>query len=115
MKKTLINIFKGNLSLPKTFWLIYILGSFLTSIPIILGDIYYNSLNEFLSATVLLFLLINISYFIYSTISTWNSATNYISKKKKDKKNSFWGYAAKVMVVILILRAIGTTLSSLLT
>ena len=114
MKKLIIKILKGDLSLAKTFWLVNILGSIISSIPIILSEIYYQNLNEALSIIILLYLLIYVIYFGFSQIATWRSATKYISEKKKKKQKTFLGYLAKIAVGIFILRAVGTTISSLL-
>lgn len=113
MKNLISKIWNGKLDLIKTFWLVNVLGSSILSIPIILGDIYYDSLNNFTSLIVLIFLILLLVYFIFVTVSTWRSATNFINLKKKKKQKVFWGYAAKTVVVLGVIRAIGTTLSAL--
>ena len=108
-------IFKGNWSLIKTFWIITILGQLLTSIPIFLGEIYYDQLSEGTAILILVFLAIYIVYFVFSTIALWNSSSKFITKKKKNNNNAFWGYAAKTYVILSVLRVVGTSLSALLT
>ena len=115
MKKLIKKIWSGNLELGKTFWLVNILGTVVVSIPLFLGDIYYSSLNEFFSLVVLIFIPIFIAYFIFATVGTWRSATIYITLKKKKKQSTIWGYSAKVVLALGILRSIGKTLTWLFT
>ena len=114
MKKLILKILRGELSLAKTFWLVNILGSIVSTAPIILSEIYYQSLNEVVSIIILLYFIIYVIYFGFSQIATWRSATKYIVEKKKKKQKSFLGYLAKIAVGIFIMRAVGTTISSLI-
>lgn len=91
--RILIEIFKGNYSLVKTFWLVNILGNLVTGALI---DFKANSTN------VILFFVIYILYFVYSFISTWNSSTRYIAFQKKNYHSPFWGYLAKIIIILLI-------------
>jgi len=88
--KLLIDIFKGNFSLAKTFWLVNILGNLITGTLI---DI---------KASSNLLILIYFVYFLYSFISTWNSSTKYIALQKKNNTSPFWGYASKIITVLLV-------------
>ena len=88
--KLLIDIFKGNFSLAKTFWLVNILGNLITGILI---DIKPSS-N--------LLILIYFVYFLYSFISTWNSSTKYIALQKKNNTSPFLGYTSKIITVLLV-------------
>ena len=102
MKKLIKDIWNGNIELVKTFWLVNVLGTIITGIPLFLGDLYYSSLNEFLSFLVLLFIFVYVVYFIFASVATWRSATKYVNLKKKKKlkgifikkrySNNKWGY-----------------------
>ena len=95
MKKLLIKIWNGNLEMVKTFWLVNILGSIIVGVPLLLGDIYYDHLNELLSIIILLFIILYCAYFVFATVATWRSSTIYINQKKKKKLKPFWGYLLK--------------------
>ena len=114
MSMTIKKIWNGDIELAKTFWFINILGTIVVGTPLFLGYVYYSGLNELLSLIVLIFIPIFVAYFIFATVSTWRSATRYIALKKKKKQNTFWGFVAKVIVVLAVLRSIGTTLSAIL-
>jgi SNF family Na+-dependent transporter len=115
MKKLLIKIWNGNLEMTKTFWLVNVLGSIIVGIPLLLGDIYYDYLNEFLSIIILLFFILYCAYFVFATVATWRSSTIYINQKKKKKLKAFWGYAVKTVVVISVLRSFGSLISFVIT
>lgn len=115
MSITLKKIWNGDIELAKTFWLVNILGTIVVGTPLFLGDVYYSGLNELLSLIVLIFIPIFAAYFIFATVSTWRSATKYITLKKKKKQSTIWGYSAKVVLAIGILRSIGKTLTWLFT
>ena len=88
--KLLIDIFKGNFSLAKTFWLVNILGNLIT-----------GTLIDFKPSSTLV-MLIYFVYFLYSFISTWNSSTKYIALQKKNNASPFWGYASKIIIVLFV-------------
>jgi SNF family Na+-dependent transporter len=115
MKKLLIKIWNGNLEMVKTFWLVNILGSIIVGIPLLLGDIYYDHLNELLSIIILLFIILYCAYFVFATVATWRSSTIYINQKKKKKLKPFWGYAVKTVVVLSVLRSFGSLVSFVIT
>ena len=114
MKKLIKKIWDGNLQLVRTFWLVNVLGSIILGIPLFLGDLYYSDLNEFLSFLVIFFIFLYAVYFLFASVATWRSATKYVALKKKKKLKGIWGYVAKVIVVLAVLRSIGTTLSAIL-
>jgi len=105
-KNFLISYIRGEISLVKSYWLIATLGGIIVSSPLI-----YAEANEFkVSLELINFLIyyiyLTLAYAVVAYVGVWNSATKYIIQKKKTKKSAFWGYAAKVLVVLGFLRGI---------
>jgi hypothetical protein len=93
------DFFKGNLSLPMSFWGLYILGNFLNGILMIIMKI------EPLVQT-LFFLCVFLPFYIFTIIGTWKCATNYISTKMKKDQWTGWGVITYIVIVLNIINMI---------
>jgi len=51
-----------------------------------------------------LYALAYIIFTIFVSIGIWRSAGFYVIEKNKKKESGFWGYAARVSVVLAIIR-----------
>jgi hypothetical protein len=69
------------------FWLVNILGSIIVGIPLLLGDIYYDHQNEFLSIINFdeIITLYMRTYFVFATVATWRSSRCNLYKYSKKK------------------------------
>ena len=70
------------------------------------GDITATTQSFDGSAAIILglYALAYIIFTIFVSIGIWRSAGFYVIEKNKKKENGFWGYAARVSVVLAIIR-----------
>ena len=103
IKQVIINVWQGKLSLTKTFWLVFILGGTIVSLPsFILTDEFIDSISGTGAMLGLVFFIFQYSYLIWAYVGSWRSATNY-----KPKKGQWsWGTIAKVYIALNIIRGI---------
>jgi hypothetical protein len=93
------DFFKGNLSLPMSFWGLYVLGNFLSGILMLIMTI------EPLVQT-LFFFCVFLPFYIFTIIGTWKCATNYISTKMKKDQWTGWGVITYIVIVLNIINMI---------
>lgn len=98
--KMIINIWNGNLSLGKTFWLVFMLGTSVLTIISFLIEENYENISEVGALFSLIFILFFYIYLIYSYVGTWRSASKYAMSAKKKRKGAGWAYAAQTVVVL---------------
>ncbi len=86
------NLWNGNESLVTNFWVFYIIGGTIVSLPaIVLPETSY---------AILFFVPFQFVYLILVIVGTWRSA----SKFKPKKKQWAWGTIAQVYIVLSVLR-----------
>ena len=98
-KNFILKLFRGDISLPITYWVFGVLigNFFFRAINLIIENNYAEiSISESGLTMVQAFFYFTIGYSVFILIATWRSATNYT-------KNSFWASAAKVSVVLGLL------------
>ena len=106
----IINHWKGNLSLAKSFWVNGFLLNIIIAIPLIYAELSINEISETAATFFLLYILFYIAYFIWVNFGIWKSAGKYLKKKRSNK---IWGYGARVIIVFSVIRAVGESLISL--
>ena len=104
--KVLKQVWKGEFDFKITFWVFYVLIGTILTIPLYLAEIYYDSIGEILALFSLLYILVFYAYIIFAIVGSWRASSKYIQLKKKKKDSAFWGYAAKVYVVLNALNAV---------
>lgn len=113
-KNFIIKIWKGEWPLVKTYWITGVV----LAIPIFLPSYYFehnfDQLSEVMSAVGVFYILFLYTYLIWINVSIWRSSSFYIASKKNKKESPFWGYTAKVLVILGLLRAIADLLKNLL-
>lgn len=89
-----IRLFKGEISLPMTYWVWFL---FLNFIIVISSSFYFNSMplepTKIQKNIVLLIIIFVILYSIFILIAVWRSASNHDGSK-------FWAIIAKIIVII---------------
>jgi hypothetical protein len=98
-EESLLNLFLGNLPLYKSYWIYYVFGNFIISIPLLMVS------KSFIGSYIFsfsLYLLINLSYYCISCVGVWRSSQSY-------KKNKILAFLARLIVVL----GISTTLFEL--
>jgi len=99
-------VWRGEFDFKRTFWVFYVLIGTILTIPLYLAEIYYDSIGEILALFSLLYILVFYAYIIFAIVGSWRASSKYIQLKKKKKDSAFWGYAAKVYVVLNALNAV---------
>jgi hypothetical protein len=101
MKKKIIEFLEGKYSLGHSYWVVGILGSIGVGIPLfILLASGFDEIGSFEAFLVIAYYIFYLTYCIGTSIGIWKSAGNYIHKNIKAKLSPFWGYAARVAVVL---------------
>lgn len=92
---------RGEESLAYSYWGIGVLLAIILALPLF---IFENLKSD--SAAIILgfYALAYIIFTIFVSIGIWRSAGFYVIEKNKKKENGFWGYAARVSVVLAIIR-----------
>ena len=101
VEKNLIELFKGNLPLYKSYWIYYVLVNFLISAPLLLVTKIH--IQKFLYSFSM-YLVLNLIYYFTSCIGVWRSSQKY-------KGNKLLSFLARLIVVI----GISTTILELKT
>tara|TARA_B100000767_G_scaffold265832_1_gene282382 strand:- start:2316 stop:2654 length:339 start_codon:yes stop_codon:yes gene_type:complete len=98
-EENLLHLFAGNLPLYKSYWLYYVFGNFVISVPLLMIS------KSFIGSYIFsfsLYLLMNLSYYLVSCVGVWRSSQSY-------KKNKILAFLARLIVVL----GISTTLLEL--
>ena len=101
VEKNLIELFKGNLPLYKSYWIYYVLVNFLISAPLLLVTKIH--IQKFVYSFSM-YLVLNLIYYFTSCIGVWRSSQKY-------KGNKLLSFLARLIVVI----GISTTILELKT
>ena len=92
---------RGEESLAYSYWGIGVLLAVILALPLFI----FENLKSDSAAIILgLYALAYIIFTIFVSIGIWRSAGFYVIEKNKKKENGFWGYAARVSVVLAIIR-----------
>lgn len=98
-------VWRGEWPLVKTYWYLGVLLGIPFYAYLYYLEVNFESLTEMGAAIGIIFFIFYISYVIWINVSIWRSSTVYINEKNKKNLSAFWGYTAKVLVVISLLRA----------
>jgi hypothetical protein len=101
-----IKFLEGKESLAYSFWFMY---TAITSINLIIAYILKVSNLLFVAG---LFFIFQWCYFIFATIGTWRSATNYKINKESKNEGAGWAIVVYIYLVISILTSIFRTIKS---
>ena len=101
-----IKFLEGKESLAYSFWFMY---TAITSINLIIAYILKVSNLLFVAG---LFFIFQWCYFIFATIGTWRSATNYKINKESKNESAGWAIAVHIYLVISILTSIFRSIKS---
>ena len=99
MKKEIKKFWQGKVSLGKSFWLWYVVGGTIITLPAWL--VPDSSLESTFSALIfVLYSLCSVVVVILLMIGTFKSAQEYRKIKKKKKQGQGWGIAAQAYIII---------------
>jgi len=92
---------RGEESLVYSYWGIGVLLAAVLALPLFIFD---NPKSDSTAIILGLYALAYIIFTIFVSIGIWRSAGFYVIEKNKKKENGLWGYAARVSVVLAIIR-----------
>jgi hypothetical protein len=95
---------RGEYSLPFSYWYIGFLCTIIVNLPLIIIDAQKVEPEGIGALFYFLYVLAVIIYIIFANLGIWRSAGFYVIEKIKKKESGFWGYAARVTVILGILR-----------
>lgn len=95
---------RGEYSLPFSYWYIGFLLTTIVNLPLIIIEVQKIQPEGIGSLFYLLYVIAVIIYLIFSNIGIWRSAGFYVIEKNKKKESSFWGYVARVTIILAILK-----------
>jgi len=103
MKNEIKKFWQGKISLGKSFWLWYIVGGTILTLPAWLVPesalVSTSSAIIFLVYAAIMFVVI-----IFLMIGAFKSAQEYRKIKKKKKQGAGWGTAAQVYIILSAIR-----------
>ena len=105
MQKEIKKFWQGKVSLGVSFWVWYIIGGGVLSLPFwIIPDAASNQVGwaAFLTA-YFIFMLVAI---IFLMMGVWRSAEEYKKIKRKKKQGAGWGMAAQVYIVLAVINLV---------
>ena len=98
MKKDLNKFWNGKVSFVQSFWLWYMVGTTVLSLPFwIVPDAAYDS--QATTAIMLLYFVFLLGAVIFAMVGTWRSAEEYKKMKQRKKQGSGWALAGQIYIV----------------
>ena len=111
IEKFISDHWNGKLTLARSFWLVGWVIAFIFVLPLLYASYNVANLSQAAVYFFLLYFVFYIAMAVWINVGIWRSATVYLKKKNAVK---FYGYGAKVVVVIALFRTFGELLVSLL-
>ena len=108
MKKEIKKFWQGKVSLGVSFWVWYVIGGGVLSLPFwIIPDAALDS-SLGLSIFISLYFIFMVVVVIFLMMGVWRSAEEYKKIKRRKKQGAGWAMAAQVYIVLSVIRiAIG--------
>ena len=103
MKKEVKKFWEGKVSLGRSFWLWYVVGGTVITLP---GFLVPDSALESDSAAIIfiLYIVFMLVAIIFLMIGSFKSAQEYKKIKRKKKQGAGWGTAAQVYIILSAIR-----------
>jgi len=95
---------RGEYSLPFSYWYIGFLCTAILNLPLIIMEKQKVEPEGIGSLFYLLYVVAIVIYLICVNLGIWRSAGFYVIEKNKKKESGFWGYSARVTVILAIIR-----------
>jgi hypothetical protein len=97
---------RGEYSLPFSYWYVGFLCSIIVNLPLIIIEAQKIEPEGIGALFYFLYCVVVLVYTICVNLGIWRSAGFYVIEKDKKKENSFWGYAARLAVILAYIRLI---------
>jgi hypothetical protein len=95
---------RGEYSLSFSYWYIGFLVTVIVNLPLIIIEAQKVEPEGIGALFYFVYIIAVIIYIIFANLGIWRSAGFYVIEKIKKKESGFWGYAARVTVILGILR-----------
>jgi hypothetical protein len=97
---------RGEYSLPFSYWYIGFLCSIIVNLPLIIIEVQKVEPEGIGALFYFIYAIAVLIYTICVNLGIWRSAGFYVIEKNKKKENGFWGYAARLAVILAYIRLI---------
>jgi hypothetical protein len=97
---------RGEYSLPFSYWYIGFLCSIIVNLPLIIIEVQKVEPEGIGALFYFIYAIVVLIYTICVNLGIWRSAGFYVIEKNKKKENGFWGYAARLAVILAYIRLI---------
>ena len=97
---------RGEYSLPFSYWYIGFLCSIIVNLPLIIIEAQKVEPEGIGALFYFIYAIAVLIYTICVNLGIWRSAGFYVIEKNKKKENGFWGYAARLAVILAYIRLI---------
>lgn len=104
IESTIKPFIRGEETLAYSYWVVGFFFSIFFGLPIIILDYSRAEPEGMLLFFSLIYIIAYIIFIIFVNLGIWRSAGFYVVEKNKKKESGFWGYAARVTVVLAIIR-----------
>jgi hypothetical protein len=92
--------FRGEYELSFSYWYVGFLLTILFSLPNIIIEASKTEPTGFGAFVYVIYSLALVIYIIFAYTGIWRSAGFYVIEKNKKNENGFWGYAARLSVIL---------------
>ena len=83
IKQVIINIWQGKLGLSQTFWLVFIIGGTIVTLPsFILNDEFIDSISDIGALLAIFFFIFQWSYLVWAYVANLETLQLILSQKK---------------------------------
>ncbi len=97
---------RGEYSLPFSYWYIGFLCSIIVNLPLFIVEVQKIEPEGIGALFYFIYAIAVLIYTICVNLGIWRSAGFYVIEKNKKKENGFWGYAARLAVILAYIRLI---------
>jgi|688.fasta_scaffold406908_1 hypothetical protein len=106
LKNRIIEIWTGKYSFGRSFWIIFILNIHIIQLFAIFWLSGQNKFSVFEDLLSVFFSIFIATYYVFASVGTWRSATQYINLNKLKKLKKFWGVLAKFIILMITFKII---------
>jgi hypothetical protein len=100
--------FRGEFDLYYSYWMVGFVYSLIFSLPLFILSLYKSNPSGFGGLIYFIYCLAFVAWVIFVNIGIWRSAGFYVIKSKQNNESGFWGYVARLIVILSYIRMIAS-------